>query len=50
LHDRCVAELAHLPERYRRIDRGAEYRVRYSKQLEKLLDKIRKHVRRSAPK
>jgi nicotinate phosphoribosyltransferase len=50
LHDRCVAELAHLPERYRRIDRDAEYRVRYSKQLEKLLDKIRKHVRRSAPK
>jgi nicotinate phosphoribosyltransferase len=50
LHDRCVAELAHLPERYRRIDRKAEYRVRYSKQLEKLLDKIRKRVRRSAPK
>ncbi|MGH9746063.1 MAG: nicotinate phosphoribosyltransferase [Candidatus Acidiferrales bacterium] len=50
LHDRCVAELAHLPERYRRIDRIAEYKVRYSKQLEKLLDSIRKHVRRSAPK
>jgi nicotinate phosphoribosyltransferase len=50
LHDRCVAELAHLPERYRRIDRKAEYPVRYSKQLEKLLDKIRKRVRRSAPK
>jgi nicotinate phosphoribosyltransferase len=50
LHDRCVAELAHLPERYRRIDRSREYPVRYSKQLEKLLDKIRKRVRRSAPK
>jgi nicotinate phosphoribosyltransferase len=50
LRDRCVAGLAHLPERYCRIDKRAEYPVRYSKQLEKLLDKIRKHVRRSAPK
>jgi nicotinate phosphoribosyltransferase len=50
LRDRCVAGLAHLPERYRRIDKRAEYSVRYSKQLEKLLDKIRKRVRRSAPK
>ncbi|MGA8142869.1 MAG: nicotinate phosphoribosyltransferase [Candidatus Acidiferrales bacterium] len=50
LRDRCVTQLAHLPERYRRIDRTAEYRVRYSKELETLLDKIRKHVRRSAPK
>ncbi len=50
LRDRCVAGLAHLAERYRRIDKRAEYPVRYSKQLEKLLDKIRKHVRRSAPK
>jgi nicotinate phosphoribosyltransferase len=50
LRDRCVAGLAHLPERYRRIDKRAEYPVRYSKQLEKLLDKIRKRVRRSAPK
>jgi nicotinate phosphoribosyltransferase len=50
LRERCVTELSHLPEKYRRIDRKAEYRVRYSKQLEKLLDKIRKHVRRSAPK
>ena len=50
LRDRCVAGLAHLLEHYRRIDKRAEYPVRYSKQLEKLLDKIRKHVRRSAPK
>ncbi len=50
LRDRCVGGLAHLPERYRRIDKRAEYPVRYSKQLEKLLDKIRKRVRRSAPK
>ena len=50
LRERCVTELSHLPEKFRRIDRKAEYRVRYSKQLEKLLDKIRKHVRRSAPK
>ena len=50
LRDRCVAGLAHLSERYRRIDKRAEYPVRYSKQLEKLLDKIRKRVRRSAPK
>ena len=50
LRDRCVAGRAHLPERYRRIDKRAEYPVRYSKQLEKLLDKIRKRVRSSAPK
>jgi len=50
LRDRCVAGLAHLAERYRRIDKRAEYPVRYSKQLEKLLDKIRKRVRSSAPK
>jgi nicotinate phosphoribosyltransferase len=50
LRERCVAELECLPERYRRIDRKADYPVRYSKQLEKLLDKIRKRVRRSAPK
>jgi len=50
LRNRCVAGLAHLPERYRRIDHKADYPVRYSKQLEKLLDKIRRRVRRSAPK
>jgi nicotinate phosphoribosyltransferase len=50
LRERCVAELECLSERYRRIDRQADYPVRYSKQLEKLLDKIRKRVRRSAPK
>lgn len=50
LRDRCIAGLAHLPKGYRRIDKRAEYPVRYSKQLEKLLDKIRKRVRRSAPK
>jgi nicotinate phosphoribosyltransferase len=50
LRARCVAELECLPERYRRIDRQADYPVRYSKQLEKLLDKIRKRVRRAAPK
>jgi nicotinate phosphoribosyltransferase len=50
LRERCVAELECLPERYRRIDRKADYPVRHSQQLEKLLDKIRKRVRRSAPK
>jgi len=50
LHDRCVEQIAHLPERYRRVDRTAEYPVRYSKELEKLLESIRKRVRRSAPK
>ena len=50
LRDRCVDGLAHLPEKYRRIDKTAEYPVKYSKQLEKLLDTIRKRVRRAAPK
>ncbi len=50
LHDRCVAELARLPERYRRIDRSAQYPVKYSKELEKLLEKVRQRVRRSASK
>ncbi|HSY58240.1 MAG TPA: nicotinate phosphoribosyltransferase [Terriglobales bacterium] len=48
LHNRCVDELAHLPERYRRIDRSAEYPVKYSKALEKLLEKVRQRVRHSA--
>jgi nicotinate phosphoribosyltransferase len=50
LRDRCADGLAHLREKYRRIDKTAEYPVKYSKQLEKLLDTIRKRVRRSAPK
>jgi nicotinate phosphoribosyltransferase len=50
LRDRCVDGLGHLAEKYRRIDKNAEYPVKYSKQLEKLLDTIRKRVRRSAPK
>jgi nicotinate phosphoribosyltransferase len=50
LRDRCSDGLTHLREKFRRIDKTAEYPVKYSKQLEKLLDTIRKRVRRSAPK
>jgi len=50
LRERCVAELGCLPERYLRIDRDSAYPVHYSKSLERLLEKVRQRVRRSALK
>jgi nicotinate phosphoribosyltransferase len=50
LRDRCAAGLARLPEKYRRIDRFAEYSVHHSKQLESMLEKVRQRVRRAAAK
>jgi nicotinate phosphoribosyltransferase len=50
LRSRCQAGLARLPEKYRRIDRSAEYPVKYSRSLEKMLDKVRRRVKKSAIK
>jgi nicotinate phosphoribosyltransferase len=47
LRDRCVANLASLPPRYRQVNRKATYPVRYSKGLEKMLDKVRRRVSRA---
>jgi len=48
LRARCAAGLARLPEKYRRIDRQAAYPVKYSKSLERMLDKVRRRVKKSA--
>jgi nicotinate phosphoribosyltransferase len=50
LRERSLASLRKLPPRYRRIDRNATYPVRYSKNLEALLEKVRRRVRQSAVK
>jgi len=50
LRDRCIANLARLPQRYRRIDRSAIYPVRYSARLTALQEKVRQRVRRFAVK
>jgi len=50
LRSRCIAGLQRLPERYRRIDRSAVYPVRYTKRLEKMLEQVRRRVRRAAAK
>jgi len=50
LRERCVAGVARLPKRYRQLNRSAVYPVRYSKRLHRLLDEIRRSVRRSAVK
>jgi nicotinate phosphoribosyltransferase len=48
LRARCLASLARLPRSYRRIDRAAVYPVRYTKSLKRLLEKLRRRVRRAA--
>jgi len=50
LRERCMAGLAHLPSRYRRIDRAATYPVQYSKRLESMLEKVRRRLGASALK
>jgi nicotinate phosphoribosyltransferase len=50
LRERAMDNLAHLPNRYRQIARKANYRVRYSKQLETMLEKVRRRVSRAALK
>jgi nicotinate phosphoribosyltransferase len=48
LRNRAMENLAHLPARYRQISRKAAYPVSYSKQLDKMLETVRKRVTRSA--
>lgn len=50
LRERCLAGLAHLPNRYRQISRAVAYPVHYSKRLETMLEKVRRRIRRSALK
>src|SRR5581483_1233291 len=50
LRERAMDNLAHLPSRYRQIARKANYPVRYSKQLESMLEKVRRRVSRAALK
>ena len=50
LRDRCPASLHRLPARYRQVNRQATYPVRYSKQLDKMLEKVRRRVNRLALK
>jgi nicotinate phosphoribosyltransferase len=50
LRSRALENLSHLPARYRQISRKANYPVRYSKQLKKMLETVRKRVSRAALK
>jgi len=50
LRARSLESLSHLPSKYKQIARSAEYPVRYSKQLEKMLEKVRRRISRSALK
>lgn len=50
LRERCLAELARLPARFRQIHRAVVYPVRHSKRLEILLEKVRRRVRPGAIK
>jgi nicotinate phosphoribosyltransferase len=50
LRERCIADLDRLPRPYRKIRRAAAYPVCYSKRLEKLLEKVRRRIGRSALK
>jgi hypothetical protein len=50
IRGRCIAGLSRLPARYRSIDRTAEYPVHYTKRLKQHLEKLRRRIRKSAPK
>ena len=50
LRDRCLENLARLPQRYRQIQRTAVYPVRYSKRLTAMRDEVRQRIRRFALK
>ncbi len=47
---RTLASLQRIPSRYRQIGRSVEYPVCYSKELEAMLEKVRRRVRRAALK
>jgi nicotinate phosphoribosyltransferase len=46
----CMANLTHLPQKYRQINRAAAYPVTYTTDLEALLEKVRNRVQSSKPK
>ena len=50
LRDRCMKNLARLPQRYRQIHRSAIYPVRFSKRLTAMRDEVRKRIRSLALK
>jgi nicotinate phosphoribosyltransferase len=50
LRDRCTANLARLPKRFRQIQRNAAYAVRYTKRLTAMRDEVKQRVRRFAVK
>jgi nicotinate phosphoribosyltransferase len=50
LRERCKASLACLPGRFRQVNRGATYPVKYTKGLNKMLEKVRRRVTRLALK
>ncbi|HUJ32912.1 MAG TPA: nicotinate phosphoribosyltransferase [Candidatus Acidoferrum sp.] len=50
LRSRSLESLARLPAKYKQINRSAEYPVRHSKQLETMLEQVRRRIRRSAMK
>lgn len=47
---RTFGNLGRLPEKYRRLDRWAQYPVRHSKQLKTMLENVRKRIRGSTPR
>ena len=50
LRARTFGNLGRLPEKYRQLDRSAQYPVRYSKQLKAMLENVRRRIRGSAVK
>jgi nicotinate phosphoribosyltransferase len=50
LRARTFGNLGRLPEKYRQLDRSAEYPVRYSKHLKAMLENVRQRISRAAPK
>lgn len=50
LRDRCMQNLARLPQRWRQIHRSAVYPVRYSKRLTAMQQEVRRRIRRFALK
>ena len=50
LRDRCLRNLARLPQRLRQIHRSAVYPVRYSKRLTAMQQEVRRRIRKQALK
>jgi nicotinate phosphoribosyltransferase len=50
LRGRCISGLAQLPQKFLQINRTEVYPVRYSRQLKKMLERVRRRIRGSALK